>query len=163
MARSPPAPPPGILDTVASELLADLARRCEAQPDREVCGFLVHRDGRVFVEQISNAADRYHAAEPQHFPRSSRTSYLMDPREQLELYRRLDAEGGHIAVVWHSHVETGGAFFSAKDREDAVVDGVPVVPGADHLVLGLRGGQVAEVRRFRWNGVTYIEVPLVPS
>jgi proteasome lid subunit RPN8/RPN11 len=83
----------------------------------------------------------------------------MDPKEQLRVHRDLDAWGGEIAAVWHSHVETG-AYFSAKDRADAIVDGAPAVPGADYLVLGVRGGRVTEVRRYRWDGKDFVETPV---
>jgi proteasome lid subunit RPN8/RPN11 len=141
------------------EIVARLVALCEADPGREVCGLLLRRDGSLHVVPVANAADRYHAADPAHFPRTSRDSYLMDPKEQLRVHRELEAWGGEIAAVWHSHVEVG-AYFSAKDRADAVVDGVPTVPGAEYLVLGVRGGRVTEVKRFRWNGGDFVEAEL---
>jgi hypothetical protein len=53
-----------------------------------------------------------------------------------------------------------GAYFSEKDRADAVVDGVQTVPGAEYLVLGVRGGRVTEVRRFRLQGGAFLESEL---
>ena len=47
--------------------------------------------------------------------------------------------------------------FVAKDRADAVVDGVQTVPGAEYLVLGVRGGRVTEVKRFRLDGGAFVE------
>ncbi len=140
-------------------IVARMVALCEADPEREVCGFVVRRDGALHVERIPNVADRYHAADPARFPRTSRDSYLMDPKEQLRVLREIEAWGGEIAAVWHSHVETG-AYFSAKDRADAVVDGAPAVPGAEYLVLGVRGGRVAEVKRFRWDEAQFVEAPL---
>jgi proteasome lid subunit RPN8/RPN11 len=141
------------------ELVARLAALCEADPGREVCGFLVRRDGALHVVPVANAADRYHALDPARFPRTSRDSYLMDPKEQLRIHRELEAWGGALVAVWHSHVEVG-AYFSAKDHADAVVEGQPAVPGAEYLVLGVRGGRVTEVKRFRWDGHAYVEAPL---
>jgi hypothetical protein len=51
-----------------------------------------------------------------------------------------------------------GAYFSAKDRADAAVDGKPVVPGAEYLVLGVRSGRVTEVKRYRWEDGDFAEV-----
>ena len=140
------------------EVLARIVAHCEADPEREVCGLVVRRGatGALDTVSIPNAADRYHAADPERFPRTSRDSYLMDPKEQLRVHRELEAWGGEIAAVWHSHVETG-AYFSAKDRADAVVDGAPAVPGAEYLVLGIRGGRVTEVKRFRWLSGDFVE------
>jgi proteasome lid subunit RPN8/RPN11 len=142
-----------------AEIVARLVALCEADPEREACGFLVRRDGALHVVAIPNAADRYHAVDPARFPRTSRDSYLMDPKEQLRVHRELERWGGEIAAIWHSHVEVG-AYFSAKDRADAVVEGQPAVPGAEYLVLGVRGGRVTEVKRFRWDGRDFAEADL---
>ncbi len=141
------------------EIVARLVALCEADPAREVCGFVVRRAGGLDVVKIANVADRYHAADPAAFPRTSRDSYLMDPKEQLRVHRELEAWGGEIVAVWHSHVEVG-AYFSEKDRSDAVVDGVQAVPGAEYLVLGVRGGRVTEVKRYRLDGGAFVESSL---
>ncbi len=137
-------------------LLARIVALCEADAGREVCGFVVRRGGALEVEPIPNVADRYHAKDPAGFPRTSRESYLMDPRAQLRVLEALEAAGGEVVAVWHSHVEMG-AYFSAKDRADAVVDGAPLVPGAEYLVLGVRGGRVDEVKRFRLEDGEFVE------
>ncbi len=141
------------------EVVARLVALCEADPAREACGFVVRRGGALHVVSVANVADRYHAADPAAFPRTSRDSYLMDPKEQLRIHRELDGWGGEIVAVWHSHVEVG-AYFSEKDRADAVVDGVQAVPGAESLVLGVRGGRVTEVRRYRLEGAAFVESAL---
>ena len=140
-------------------LMARLVALCEADPSREVCGFVVRRGAALEVVPVPNVADRYHAADPERFPRTSRDGYLMDPKAQLRLHRELEGGGGEIVAVWHSHVETG-AYFSEKDRADAVVDGVQAVPGAEYLVLGLHRGRVTEARRFRWDGREFVEAEL---
>lgn len=138
------------------ELLARLAALCEADPSREACGFVVRRGGALEVVPIENVADAYHARDPAGFPRTGRTSYLMDPGAQLRLLRALEQEGGELVAVWHSHVEAG-AGFSAKDRADATVDGAPLLPGVEYLVLGVRGGKVGELRRFVWRDGEFVE------
>ncbi len=140
-------------------LLARIDALCEADPEREVCGFVVRRGGALEVVAVPNVADRYHEADPARFPRTSRESYLMDPRAQLRVHEDLAARGGEIAAVWHSHVETG-AYFSEKDRADALVDGAPVLPGAEYLVFGLLAGKVREARRFRLEGGAFVEANL---
>lgn len=137
-------------------VVARIAALCEADPAREVCGFVVRRGTELEVVPVPNVADRYHAADPERFPRTSRDSYLMDPKTQLRLQREIEAWGGELVTVWHSHVEVG-AYFSEKDRADAVLDGVQAVPGAEYLVLGVRGGRVTEARRFRWDGGAFVE------
>lgn len=142
-----------------AELLRRMMAPCEATPAEEACGFVVRRGEALEVVAIPNVADRYHAADPVAFPRTSRTSYVMDPRAQLRLQRELRERGGEIVAVWHSHVEVG-AYFSEKDRADAVVDGVQAVPGAEYVVLGVRGGRVTEARRYQYRGREFVEAVL---
>jgi proteasome lid subunit RPN8/RPN11 len=137
-------------------LLDRIAALCEADPEREVCGFVVRRAGALEVEPIPNVADRYHAKDPARFPRTSRDSYLMDPRSQLQVLDAVERDGAEIVAVWHSHVEVG-AYFSAKDQADAVVDDVQQVPGAEYLVFGVRDGRVTESRRYRYDGHGFAE------
>lgn len=141
------------------DVVARIAALCEAEPSREVCGFVVRRGAELEVVPVANVADRYHAADPERFPRTSRDGYLMDPKAQLRLLREIEKWGGEIVAVWHSHVEVG-AYFSEKDRADAVVDGVQTMPGAEYLVLGVRGGRVTEAKRFRWDGREFVEAEL---
>lgn len=150
-AREPLSYPP--------EVVARIAALCEAEQGREACGFVVRRGRALEVVPTRNAADRFHAADPAAFPRTSRDSYVVDPRDQLRVLRELEAWGGEIAAVWHSHVEAV-AYFSEKDRSDALPGGVPAVPGADYLVLGVRGGRVTEVRRYRLHRGAFVESEL---
>ncbi|HET7754878.1 MAG TPA: M67 family metallopeptidase [Anaeromyxobacteraceae bacterium] len=141
------------------EILRELVARCEADPLREVCGFVVRTGGALEVREVANVADRYHALDPLHFPRTSRDSYLMDAKAQLRVHRELAESGGEIVAVWHSHVEVG-AYFSAKDRKDAVVDGIQQVPGAEYLVLGVAAGRVTEAKLYRWMDGDFLEEPV---
>jgi proteasome lid subunit RPN8/RPN11 len=140
-------------------LLARIRAACEATPDREACGFVVRRGGVLEVVPVENAADRYHAADPRAFPRTSRDSYLMEPRALLRFHKELDAAGGEIVAAWHSHVEVG-AYFSEKDRGDALVDGQPVLQGAEYLVFGVSKGRVTEAMRFRLVDGAFVGEPL---
>lgn len=140
------------------ELLRRIAELCEADPARETCGFVVRRAGALEVVAIPNVADRYHERDPARFPRTSRDSYLMEPRAQLRALEELEVPDAVVAV-WHSHVEVG-AYFSEKDRADAVIDGVQQVPGAEYLVFGVRSGRVTEAKRFRLDGAAFIELEL---
>jgi proteasome lid subunit RPN8/RPN11 len=137
-------------------ILARLVALAEADPEREVCGFVVGRGEALEVWPVPNVADRYRKLEPDQYPASSRESYLMDPVEQFRIHRELARSGGEIVAIWHSHVEVG-AYFSAKDRADALIDGAQVVPAAEYLVLGVKGGRVTEVRRFRFEGGAFLE------
>jgi proteasome lid subunit RPN8/RPN11 len=140
-------------------LLARIAALCEADPGREACGLVLRRGGALEVVPVPNVADRAHAEDPARFPRGAREAFAMDPAALLAVHERNDREGGAIAAVWHSHVEAEAAL-SAQDRADAFAGGDPVLPGAEHLVLSVRGGRVAEVRRYRVVRGTLVEAPV---
>jgi len=141
------------------EVLARIRALSEADPGRETCGFVVRRGGALEVVPVPNVADRYHAADPAAYPRTSRDSYLMEPRALLGALEAIDAGGGELVAVWHSHVEVG-AYFSAKDRADALIGAAQALPGAEYLVAGLRGGRVTELRRFRYQDGDFREEEL---
>ncbi len=128
-------------DAPLADLLASLA---EATPHEEVCGFVVEDSrGRLGVVPMPNRAAE-----------GRRDGFLVDPAAHLVLARRLRAEGGRIAAVFHSHVD-GPARLSARDLEGAVDGGAPLLPGVDQIVIGLRSGKVREIREFTWNGACF--------
>lgn len=124
---------------VPRQALAEVARLAEAHPLREVCGFVVRREGgAVEVVEIANAAA----------PERAAAAFEMDPTAQLRLLRRLAAEGGEVLAVFHSHLDAPAAP-SARDVAEAFCAGQPLWPGAEHVIAALRGGRTAEVRRYR--------------
>jgi proteasome lid subunit RPN8/RPN11 len=151
-----PAAPPA--SPYPPALLARIATRCEASPASEVCGFVVRRGGALDLVEVPNGADAAHAADPVRFPRTARDSYLMDPDALLATFESLAREGAEIAAVWHSHVDSP-AVFSEQDRADALLDGEPALPGAEYLVVSVRGGRAVELRRFVFTGAGYAEGP----
>ncbi|HEY8206598.1 MAG TPA: Mov34/MPN/PAD-1 family protein, partial [Myxococcaceae bacterium] len=115
------------------------------------------------IQLMENAYDRYHLLEPQNFPRTSRTGYLFDPREQLAVYRDADARGEEVACIFHSHVD-GGAHFSGEDRAMAAPDGVPMAPGVSYLVVSVRQRRASAARLYRFLEGDFqgTDVPLPP-
>jgi len=141
------------------DVLADIARRCEASPEREACGFVVRRGEALAVIEVENAADRLHASDPVSYPRSGRHRYVMDPDALLGTFEAVARDGGEVVAVWHSHIDAP-AILSGQDRADAVLDGEPTLPGAEYLVVSVRAGRAVEARRFVLQGVTFAEAPL---
>ncbi len=140
------------------DVVARIVALCEARPDQESCGFVLARGDTREVLEVPNVADRWHAASPHLHPRTVRDGYVMDPTALLRVHRSLEASGGRILAVWHSHVDAD-ARFSEQDRADALVDGDPVLPGVEYVVVALRGGRAREVRAYRFDGRTYVAAP----
>jgi proteasome lid subunit RPN8/RPN11 len=125
--------------------LADrLASVAEGTPHEEVCGFVVE-DGRGRLDAVPM---------PNRAGPGRREAFLVDPAAHLALARRLRAEGGRIAAVFHSHVE-GPAWLSPRDLEGAVDSGEPVLPGVDQIVIGMESGKVTQIRVFAWGGASF--------
>lgn len=132
-----------------AEVLARLRTLAEEDPARERCGLVTRVEGRLVVVPVPNVA-----ADPA-------TRFDMDPATLLRIHGELAASGGEIVAAWHSHVE-GSAVLSARDREEAVAGGRPLLPGAEQLVLGVRAGRVTELRRYRFSEGAFVELPLRP-
>jgi proteasome lid subunit RPN8/RPN11 len=130
-----------------AQLLPALRAIAEADPDRETCAFVVSDSRGV----LALAEGRNVSLEP-------RERYEMDPTFHLALARRLRGEGGRIVAVFHSHV-AGPASFSAEDRRLAAEAGVPVMPGVDQIVAGMRAGKVEEIKVFAWRSGEWSSAP----
>lgn len=114
-----------------------MARLAEGQPSREVCGFVVRRGaGAVEVRELANVAAPAAAA------------FELDPAEELRLLEGLASEGGEVLAIFHSHLDAP-ATPSPSDVAGAFSDGVPLWPGVEHVIVSLRAGRAAEVRRYR--------------
>jgi proteasome lid subunit RPN8/RPN11 len=141
------------------EILRRIAAIAEADPDREVCGFVVRPRAGAALEVVAVANALGAAEGPPGLPASPRHAYLADPAAQLRLFRRLREEGGEVVACYHSH-PGGPAALSRLDVDHALVDGSPVVPDAEQIVVAIAAGRKPEMARFRWNGGEFTSVPL---
>lgn len=140
------------------ELARSLADTAEADPDREACGFVVEGGaGAAEVVPVRNVVGS--AGGP---PGDPRHAYRIDPAGHLALSRKLRASGRAVLAVYHSHVD-GPARLSRIDREEALLDGRPVVPGAAWLVIGMRAGKASEIRMFQWIGDRFEDAGPLPG
>lgn len=135
-------------DTDYSPLAARLAAVAEADPGREVCGFVIEdASGRLELVPLRNVVCEVRG--PPGLPRDARRAFLADPSEHLAIARQMRVEGGRIAATYHSHVDVP-AVLSAVDLDHALEGGEPIHPGVDQVVIATLGGKVLEIRRFRW-------------
>lgn len=115
----------------------------------ECCGIITRsRDGSSAVHPCTNLQDRLHEKDPDTYPRTSREAYELGP----ELIRvQMDGErlGWTLAGFYHSHVDCD-AYFSEKDRADAMAGTAPRYGEAVYLVLSVRAREVKGQRAFAW-------------
>lgn len=134
--------------TFDPEHLRTIIARARAAYPNEGCGLIVGRtwDAARLVE-TENVYDRYAQRDPERYPRTSRTAYLINP---LVLMREIE-EGGGLLAIWHSHADVG-AYFSDEDVRVALGGGdEPLWPGTAYLVVSCRGGEVDGLKRYDWN------------
>jgi proteasome lid subunit RPN8/RPN11 len=96
----------------------------------EACGLIAGSDGsavKVFAMRNMDA---------------SPMSYRLDPKEQLEVFDRMDAEGLELFGIYHTHTHTE-AYPSETDRRLAFY------PEARYVIVSLSDRDKPEVRAFR--------------
>jgi [CysO sulfur-carrier protein]-S-L-cysteine hydrolase len=136
-----------------------MVRVAEEDYPRETCGLVFIRPGEgrtrmadqdLEVVPIPNIQDRLHAADPETHPRDARTAYTMDPQLMAEAISRRESDGASLVAIYHSHPDHD-AYFSKKDREDAVPPewGEPIYQ-AFYLVFSVYGGRLQAVKGFFW-------------
>jgi [CysO sulfur-carrier protein]-S-L-cysteine hydrolase len=138
------------------DLSAVLAHLISTYPN-EGCGLIFRgKSGAWRVRPMQNAYDRYHAVDPETFPRTSRTAYFFDPKENLAVQREADASGEQIACIFHSHCDVG-SYFSSEDRAMAAPDGEPLMPGVSYLVVAVDQSKVTAARLYWWEAGDFKE------
>lgn len=114
----------------------------------EGCGFLFGPAAdppRVDAFQPEpNEADRYHALDPETFPRTSRTYFKVNELRAARALERGGAEGRPLKVIVHSHCDAG-AHFSDEDAATFAHGGALMWPCA-FLVVSVRDGRPVDRR-----------------
>ena len=129
---------------ISAQILAEChAHGVEAYPE-ETCGFIVgNLDDAESLETVypmRNIMNEMHREDPEQFPRTGRDGYMIDPREHMKLERSLKKAGKQIKVIYHSHPDVG-AYFSEKDKEEALWNGNARYPGITFLVCATNKGK----------------------
>ena len=129
---------------IAAEVLRDIEDHAVAEYPKEACGFLFGPADRASlvdrVQRELNEADRYHALDPETFPRTAETYFKIN---ELRAGRAFDdgaAAGQPAKVIYHSHCDAG-AYFSAEDAATFSSQGTLTWPCA-FIVVSVRGGVV---------------------
>ncbi len=133
---------------IRPEVLAEIEADAVACYPSEACGFVVGPasdptllDGAV---REVNEADKYHAMDPETFPRTSRTYFKLNELRAARAFDEGEKAGRPIKVIYHSHCDAG-AYFSAEDAYTFASEGALMWPCAV-LVVSVVEGRVAERR-----------------
>lgn len=146
------------LDSVLRDMLNDdnldqIVRWLEKAYPVEGCGLVLQKDGVYRVLECENLADKYHALDPQQFPRTARHFYIIDPLE----FMRAEDRGERVALIFHSHADVGD-YFSDEDVAAATLPRMSpdepleaAYPGVDYLVVSTREDGADHATLFRFD------------
>ena len=129
-------------------LMEAMAEWVMAAYPNEGCGVVVERQNMLEVVCCENMQDKLHQLDPARYSRTAQTAYNLDPRVLLDV----EDSGGRVRAIFHSHPDRG-AYFSDEDSLSALgghVDGQPILPGVDYLVLSARHDGVEDTKLFHW-------------
>lgn len=138
--------------------------RAAYQRDEEACGYLSGpREAPLLADEATvmpNLANKYHALDPETFPRRGNTYFLLDARKFERAIDEGERRDRPVKVLWHSHLDCG-AYFSETDADAANMGGDSPARPLAYLVTSVRGGEVDEHRLFIWDaaGKQYVEAP----
>jgi len=125
----------------------------------EACGVLFGPAGDLVVdaqERLPNLANKYHAMDPEEYPRTGRMYFLVDPLKFSKKVREGEASGRPMKVLWHSHLDCG-SYFSDTDAQTALAGNDEPSYDLAFLVVSVRGdglgnGAAVDDRRlFVWS------------
>lgn len=140
--------------------LARVQVQAVAEYPAECCGVLLAREAPTpdrLLLMCRNIQDELHAKDAVRHPRDSRTAYFIDPKDLLTIGRR-EGQGYRVATIYHSHIDTG-AYFSATDRQNALIGGDPAYPDAVYVVLSVVERRMVDAAAFVWDKAARDFVP----
>lgn len=140
-------------------LLREVFLHCEREAPREAVGVLIAGSGGWVHHPLTNAYDAFHARDPVAWPRSSRSAFLVDPKEWMSLEASLETGGGRVGWLYHSHLDAP-AELSTDDQAFSAPGGQPLVRGLRMLVVSVSAGRCCAWRAFSWGGSRYLEAPV---
>ena len=138
--------------TVHAEVYDAMIARAEADYPEETCGLIFELGEELELVPMRNLQNEMHARDPERFDRDAKTAYFFDPLEFQKVLQEKDGQGKALRSIYHSHPDHD-AYFSKKDREDAVPPdwGEPLYPGTIYVVVSVKEGKAADVKGFLWS------------
>lgn len=128
--------------TIKREHLAEVLEHCRREAPLEACGILAGREGVVTRVYPMTNVDH------------SRTSYLMDPREQFKVMDEIWSRGEELVGIYHSHPHSA-AYPSPRDVEMAYY------PDSYWVIISLAGEPVVKAFRIAGGQILETEIRVV--
>ena len=139
---------------IPEEMMREIREHAEAAYPEECCGVVFARadapDELTRVRQCHNAQNEFHDRDPEVFPRSAGSAYFIDPKDLFAIEVEKRDRNEVVRAIYHSHPDAR-AYFSEEDQRCAVIDGEPLHPGVDFLVVPVCQGRAGVSALFSWN------------
>jgi [CysO sulfur-carrier protein]-S-L-cysteine hydrolase len=124
---------------ISSALLEQVVAHALEDPKNEVCGVLA-----VALDAGSDAAGSGRAVRVCRATNvhASPLKFEIDPKELLQLYNAIDAEGHTLGAIYHSHVR------SPPYPSQTDINFAANWPGVEWIIVGLAAGEAPQVRSY---------------
>jgi [CysO sulfur-carrier protein]-S-L-cysteine hydrolase len=144
------------LPTLSPQVLPEIYAHARETYPEECCGFLIGPSDSALIDEVRrcvNEQNRYHALDPERFPRTARIAYYLGGRDLRFLMESIETPRP-VKIIYHSHIDVG-SYFSAEDIRAALgrePDGTaePQYP-VDHIVIDAQVDHIGGAKMFRWD------------
>ena len=134
--------------TVKPETLRQICDHAKSEFPDECCGAILSDGPQEFVWRCRNIQNQLHQEDPEKYPRDARTAYVIHPDDLFKVTKASETQ--QIKAFYHSH-PNHEAYFSEKDKADAMMWGEPAYPGTTYLVISVYDTEIRAVKAFAWD------------
>jgi [CysO sulfur-carrier protein]-S-L-cysteine hydrolase len=128
---------------ISQSLVDEMVAHARADLPNECCGMVGGRDGEATeVIRVANSA-------------ASPLRYVMDPQEQYDALKKIEAGGGELLAIYHSHTKSP-AYPSQTDVNQAVA-----WPEQIYVIVSLADAEAPDVKAYLLEDLKIEEVELV--
>lgn len=154
------------MTTLLTRTMDEICDHAKAVYPDECCGVILHTNTQEYVRPCRNIQNQMHKDDPDNYKRDARTAYLMHPDDLIAIHKEAETQNRPIKAFYHSH-PNHDAYFSDKDKEDAMMWGEPAYPCVVYIVISIYERTIPVVKAFAWDEETsdfiQVAVQTVPS
>lgn len=140
---------------IPPDMLEAIFEQARAEWPNECCGVITtpvsSRGSGLRRTACRNVYDRLKERDPEAYPRTAKTAYVIDPEQQAVLDRENREQDRDYFIFYHSHPQHD-AYFSEEDIRAATFPfDEPNFPDAIQLVVSVYDRKVKEIYFCRWD------------
>lgn len=150
--------------TLQPETLSEIYNHAKSEFPDECCGAILSDEAEEFVRKCRNIQNQLHQEDPDTYPRDARTAYVIHPDDLIAVHKETETQHRQLKVFYHSH-PNHEAYFSEKDKSDAMMWDEPLHPSTTYLVISVYDTEIRAVRAFAWDETArdFVDVPLAAT